>query len=166
MRILLVSDTHGRSDELIEAVKGQEFDRLFHLGDYVEDGEYIAQSLGLAATIVRGNGDLGSSYKDEEILEIKGKRIFMTHGHLYNIRQGLTSICYKALEEDLDLALFGHSHIPVNIREGKVIIMNPGSPSFPRLDPRNVIDGKKRRFTYGIISIEDEIATEIVEIED
>ncbi len=166
MRILLVSDTHGRSDELIEAVKDQEFDRLFHLGDYVEDGEYIAQSLGLPATIVRGNGDFDPAYKDDEILEIKGKRILLTHGHLYNIRQGLTSLYYKALEEDLDLVVFGHSHIPVNIREGKTIIMNPGSPSFPRLDPGKLVDGSRRRFTYGIIDRGEDLVTEIVEIED
>jgi predicted phosphodiesterase len=41
-------------------------------------------------------------------------------------------------------------------KEGNVLIMNPGSPSLPRQ--------WDRKRTFGIITIGDEIQTEIIEI--
>ena len=80
----------------------------------------------------------------------------MTHGHRYNVRFNYTSLYYKGLELKADIVLFGHTHVPLNIKENNLIIMNPGSPSLPR--------SQDRKKTFGIIEIGDRIKTEIVEI--
>lgn len=158
MRILVISDTHGYTKEVIEAAKNiEKLDMLLHLGDYVEDGVKISKELGLESLIVRGNGDYHHmEYNNDEILEIKGKKIMLTHGHNYNVSYNLQGIYYKALEMNVDLILFGHTHIPVNEREGSLIIMNPGSASFPR--------GFKKDKTFGIIDIGESISTKIIKI--
>lgn len=158
MRILVISDTHGYTKEVIEAAKNiEKLDMLFHLGDYVEDGVKISKELGLESLVVRGNGDYHHmEYNNDEILEIKGKKIMLTHGHNYNVSYNLQGIYYKALEMNVDLILFGHTHIPVNEREGSLIIMNPGSASFPR--------GFKKDKTFGIIDIGESISTKIIKI--
>ena len=58
MKILVVSDTHRRISSLIKTVENEKFDKLFFLGDDVEDGEEIANRLNIIEKyIVRGNGD-------------------------------------------------------------------------------------------------------------
>lgn len=157
MKILVVSDTHGRNKKLIESIlKGNKADLLIHLGDYVEDGEKISKILGIPHIIVKGNGDFKSNYPEDRLIKVKDKKIFLTHGHKYNVRYSIDRIFYKAKELEADIALFGHSHTSLNIRENGIVIMNPGSPSLPR-DIGNIK-------SYGVIKIKEEIETEILKI--
>lgn len=157
MKIIVISDTHSRNKEILDYILNMETpDMIFHLGDYAEDGELLSQNLGVPSVIVRGNGDYQTKYLEDELVEVKGKKIFLTHGHNYNVRFTLDNLIYKGRELGADIVLFGHTHIPVNIQEDNVFIMNPGSPSFPR-----GVSGKK---TFGLISISDTIKMEIIEI--
>ena len=159
MKILVISDTHGSYEELLDSILYEEFDMLIHLGDYVEDGEKICEHLSLPSHIVAGNGDYGTKYKEDEIIEIQDKRIFLTHGHLYRVRNGIDSLYYKAMEEKVDLVLFGHTHIALNHIEDGIVFMNPESPSYPR---KGIYDiSNKEELTYGIVGIEDDIKVEI-----
>lgn len=157
MRILVISDTHGVNKEIIEIFsENEKADMIIHLGDYVKDGEKISKILGLPCVIVKGNGDYNSDYPEDRFIEIEGKKIFSTHGHKYNIKSNLDKLYHKSMKLKADIILFGHSHIPLNIKKDGIIIMNPGSPSIPR-----GIDGIK---TYGIIEIGEKIETRVVEI--
>lgn len=40
---------------------------------------------------LRGNGDWGSDLPAVQTLHIAGKKIFATHGHLYNVKWGTTA---------------------------------------------------------------------------
>lgn len=158
MKILVVSDTHGKNKELINRVRKMEkADLLIHLGDYVGDGLTIAKALGIAPIIVMGNGDHPSSgFKEEEVIEIKGKKIFLTHGHKLGVNFNLNRILYRARELDADIALFGHTHLPIIEKIDDLILMNPGSASYPR--------GFPDKKTFGIIEINREIDTKLIEI--
>lgn len=157
MKIIVVSDTHGDNKDVIEKIMelGKP-DVLIHLGDYVEDGIKISKAFGVETIIVRGNGDYGSAYKDDELIELEGKKLFITHGHKYNVRNTIANLYYRGLELGADIILFGHTHVPVNVKEDGIIILNPGSPSLPR--------GINRKKTFGLIEIEDTINTKIIEI--
>lgn len=158
MRIVVVSDTHGNINSFLKAIENmRKFDLMIHLGDYAKDGEKLKTLLSIPTVIVKGNGDYGSEYHEDELVEIEGKKIFLTHGHRYNIRWDYTSLYYKGLEVGADLVLYGHTHIPLNIKEKELIIMNPGSASLPRTSDRIR--------TYGIINIRDKIETEIIKID-
>lgn len=158
MKILVVSDTHDHIDRLIQNLKNMEkMDMLFHLGDYVEDGIKIGEELNIPTIIVRGNGDYNRlDFNEDELVEIKGKKIFLTHGHKYNVRRGITNLYYKALEEEADIVLFGHTHVPIVEHIDGITIMNPGSPSFPR--------GYDRKDTFGILILNDGVEYKIIEI--
>src|SRR5699024_4567612 len=130
MKIIVISDTHGKNKNILNHILGVEKpDILFHLGDYTEDGEIISNKLGVDSIIVKGNGEYGSNYKEDELIELKGKKIFLTHGHKYNVRFTLDNIIYKGKEMGADIVLYGHTHVPINIIEDGMHIMNPGSPS-------------------------------------
>lgn len=157
MQIVIVSDTHGMYQPIIEKLNTlKRIDLLIHLGDYVQDGERIAEELGVESIIVRGNGDPGSNYKDEEILTIEDTRIFITHGHKYDIKYNLNRLYYRGLELEADIVLFGHTHIPLIQEEGDILLFNPGSPVLPR--------GIKRQNTFGILELDDNKKASIINL--
>lgn len=158
MRIAVVSDTHGNNKDIIEKLSEiKKPDMLLHLGDYVADGVIISKALGLESIIVRGNGDyLYTQYDEDKLIELKGKKLFLTHGHKYNLQSGITNLYYRGLELGADIVLFGHIHVPIIEKIENMIIMNPGSPSLPR--------NASRIKTFGLIEIGDSIETKIVEI--
>lgn len=158
MKILIISDTHGNVSDVLRKIKTmEEPDMLFHLGDYVEDGIRLKEELNIPAIIVRGNGDcIRIDFNDDELVEVKGKKIFLTHGHKYDVRFDISKLYYKAQEVGADYALFGHTHVPMIERIKNIVIMNPGSPYLPR--------GYNKKNTFGIIKIGSTIEEKIIEI--
>ncbi len=158
MRIFVISDTHGSTREIINKMKTMEKpDLIIHLGDYVEDGMKIEEELGIETIIIKGNGDyFHTEFQEDEIITIEGRRIFITHGHKYNVRYGEDNLLYKGEELNVDIILFGHTHVPLFFKESDIVVMNPGSPSMPR--------GYGKKKSFGILEIGKEIIGEIVEI--
>lgn len=154
MKILVVADTHNVTAPIITQLKKEKADMLFFLGDFVQDGEDIKRKLQIPGYIIAGNGDMASFYKKEDLVKIRDKKILLTHGHQYNVKNNLQRLYYHGLENRVDIILYAHTHIPYLHWEDKILIMNPGSPSFPR--------GGLNTGTYGILNIGGEIEAEIV----
>lgn len=158
LKILVTSDTHGSLEAILNAIEVEKPDYILHLGDNFSDAEDIKYITGIETIYVRGNCDyfdLGGA-KEEELIEIAGKYIFMTHGHNYGIKNNFKEIYKKAFFLGADVILFGHSHVQVLFEEKDIVFMNPGSPNFPR-------GGSPRG--YGIIeSVGDEFNYKLVEI--
>lgn len=134
MKILVVSDTHGRVDAFIEELnKHRDADMIFHLGDLVQDAEIIAESTSVPMRIVRGNND----YFDKntplyDIVRIGGIKILLTHGHKENVYFGVSQLVRKAKECDVDMVLYGHTHIFHNEVVDGIRVINPGSAGYDR----------------------------------
>jgi putative phosphoesterase len=130
MRVVVISDTHGKCDRLIAYLNHHknQIDEIWHLGDYHRDVEHFPD---IPVFSVRGNGDVGIKLPDNLLLDRFGFRILLTHGHHYNVKNSLTRLFYKALEQNIDIVCFGHTHKPVNIKEEGVRLFNPGSPTHP-----------------------------------
>lgn len=133
MRILIVSDTHGRHrglDQVIE--EAGEIDMLVHLGD-VEGGEMYIESLVDCEThIVRGNNDFFTDLPAEEEFFIGKYRAFITHGHNYYVSLDPESIKAEGRARGVDIVMFGHTHRPYLDEDTDIVVLNPGSVSFPR----------------------------------
>lgn len=153
MRILVISDTHRNLRNVYKTINSIEnmIDAVIHCGDVTEDAETIRRRYPkLKVFNVRGNCDYDSSVPDEDIFILSGKRIFVTHGHMYGVNWNTDRLCFRAAEAEADVCLYGHTHIPDIENYGTVTIMNPGSISSPR-------GGSK--CSYGIIKIEDGVVT-------
>lgn len=138
MKILIVSDTHRKDDNLHQIIKQQEpLDMLIHLGD-AEGSEYLIESWvneGCRLAMVMGNNDFFSALERELELELGSHRILLTHGHYYNVSLSVEVLRQEALERGCDIAMYGHTHRPY-FEEGPVTILNPGSLSYPRQEGR------------------------------
>ncbi|MBO0440222.1 metallophosphoesterase [Candidatus Enterococcus ikei] len=131
MKYLVVSDNHGDRDVLVdlaETYRGK-VDKMFHCGDSeLEPNDVLWNEF----IVVKGNCDYDPEFP-ESIVEHTGiDTVFMTHGHLANVRFGLTTLAMQAAEVGATVALFGHTHeIGCEVR-GNVLYLNPGSISQPR----------------------------------
>ena len=80
--------------------------------------------------MVPPNCDFVADFPSEIVLEAEDKRI-LTHGHRFNIKNGLDRLEKYALRQNTDAVLFGHTHAPLQeIRSD--IVFNPGSLGYPR----------------------------------
>lgn len=137
MRILIVSDTHRKNDIYLDIVeKWKPLDMVIHCGD-VEGSEYmISKAAGCPAVIVQGNNDFFSELPMEKEFEIGRYKALVAHGHQYYVSAGHAFLAKEAAARRIDIVMYGHTHRPVITRENGVIILNPGSLTYPRQEGR------------------------------
>lgn len=127
--IIIVSDSHGLTKELDLIKERHNVAAYIHCGD--SELTYNHPSL-KNFTIVRGNCDVETSFEIEEIMELQRLKIFITHGHLYNVKSHIMNLSYRAQELDAKIICYGHSHHAGVQKVGEQIFINPGSIRYPR----------------------------------
>ena len=133
MIIAVVSDTHGIVLPVAYSLQRNKVDIVLHLGDYASDAKKIEQITGMEIYAVAGNCDENSKdFPEELVLEIRRKKFFLTHGHNYDVDNGIDKIVEKAKEVGADYALFGHTHVHLRERVDGITVLNPGSTPLPR----------------------------------
>lgn len=152
MKYLIASDIHGSAyycEKLAEAFHREGADRLILLGDILYHGprndlprDYAPKKV--AAMLnelsdrtfgVRGNCEAEIDCEilnfpmsaDYAIMEQKGRIVFLTHGHIYNLGK------LPPLKEG-DVLLHGHTHVPACEAHDGIWYLNPGSVSIPKSD--------------------------------
>ena len=150
MKWMIASDIHGSAaycEKLLAAFGREQADRLLLLGDLLYHGprndlpqgyapkEVIAQLSGVKDKVfcVRGNCEAEVDQMvlpfpvlaDYCLLEQKGRVIFATHGHHYNLEN-------PPLLQPVDVLLHGHTHIPAKDNSLGFWYLNPGSVSIPK----------------------------------
>ena len=137
MLVGIISDTHdqaARTSLAVQKLITAGVDALFHCGDLVEP-EMTACFTALPFYFVFGNND---EYYASEIreaiaqapeaiclewgdtVELSGKRIAITHGHL-------NSEMDRLLDANPDYLLTGHTHIASDVKSGATRHINPGA---------------------------------------
>ena len=143
MDILIVSDTHGRQDRLVEVLRRTDAAMLLFLGDGLRDLMAVPEETVVRA--VRGNCDFIGRDVPELCTESIGPCcIFMTHGHRFGVKSSVESAAIAAAQAGADILLYGHTHQPLHrtLPEGTVLggctlkkplqIFCPGSLGEPR----------------------------------
>lgn len=160
MKLFFISDIHGSIYYLkkaIEAYQEEKADYIVILGDSLYHGprnplpkEYNPKEVAILLNeykdkiiSVRGNCDSEvdqmvidyPTMSDYSIILHEGKRIFLTHGHIYNKNH------LPVLSEG-DILIHGHTHIPVAEKLDNIYLLNPGSITLPKENNPN---------SYGVI---------------
>ena len=130
MQLLIMSDTHG-DKSIISKVKAYypKADLFIHCGD--SELAYGDEAL-TDFYYVRGNCDRFVQFAEEQILEAENRIIYVTHGHLYNVKSTLMPLSYRAQEVNASIVCFGHSHLLGAEKIGNTLFLNPGSLTAPR----------------------------------
>ena len=161
MKIIAISDTHIPNNasslpkKLIEAIESA--DLVVHTGDFVSLDLLKLLETKCKVKAVFGNMDsveIRNRLSQCEIFNFAGKKIALVHGWgppknlLENIKE-------KFKDKKVDLVIFGHSHLPLTIKEDNTIYFNPGSPTDKIFEPYN---------SFGEINIDKDIKTKIIKL--
>lgn len=137
MKVLIVSDTHRRHGNLETVLENVgKMDLLIHLGDAEGEEDYIEEIAGCPVEIIAGNNDFFSNLDKEKVILLGKYKVLLTHGHYYNVTVGVERLKEEARERGIDIAMFGHTHRPYLEIGDELVILNPGSISFPRQEGR------------------------------
>ena len=140
-RLLLLADTHvpKRSKDLPAEVWGavEQADLVLHAGDWVDVWLLDAlESRARRLVGVAGNNDHGvlrERLPEVARVAVEGVRIGLVHET--GQAAGREARC-AAAHPDLDVLVFGHSHIPWDsTAPGGLRLLNPGSPTDRRRQP-------------------------------
>jgi len=133
MKILIVSDTHGRDRNLLQTLqKVGHIDLMIHLGDICGSEKYIKSIAPCPVEMVCGNNDFFINLPKEKVIMIGDYSVFLTHGHKYGVYFGTGPIKEAARIRQADIVMFGHTHVPLIDLNDNVWAINPGSLSLPR----------------------------------
>ena len=154
MKILVFSDSHSERELMKSIISAQQPQMVLHLGDNTGDFKALKKQFpDIDIRGVRGNCDLRSNVEEGLIFIIEGKKVYMTHGHLYDVKIGYDRIYFAALERQVDILLFGHTHKAYKDIIRGIQVLNPGTI------------GKGRVRSYGIIEINDGvIVTKLIQV--
>lgn len=146
MRILIISDSHGRVGSVIKAIEDQkDAKHIFFLGDRLEDIEGLEQLFpDRIFHAVSGNCDYNSFVKSSDTIVLDNIKILFTHGHGYSVKSGITRLREVAGQVAAKLVLYGHTHIANTEYVDGVYFVNPGSVS----------QAREGRASYAVIDIE------------
>ncbi len=159
MQILVTADTHLSDPselppELIDVANSSEL--ILHAGDFVSSDIFdFLNGLGHLKA-VRGNTDeaaLRGRLPVKRVVEIDGIKIGLIHGSGTPFGMARRLV----LEfPDVQAVVYGHAHKPSQEMIGDVLVINPGSPTSNRFQPKN---------TYGILTIDQgTVRGEIIEL--
>jgi putative phosphoesterase len=146
--VVVIADTHiprrARSlpEELIPYL--ERADLILHAGDLIEPS--LLQELAIYAPVraVKGNVDPSDSNLPETLeFDFGGARMAMIHdsGRKEGRRRRL-----KKRFPDARVVVFGHSHVPFLEDEDGLLLLNPGSPTDKRWQPRH---------TFALLRVEE-----------
>jgi len=161
-KIGVISDTHLSGEAVVFPeklyIELKKCDMIIHAGDMVTIK--VAQDLKKVCSnfkAVCGNMDpleVKKQFPEKEIIQAGKFRIGIKHG-FGSANKLISSLkeCFKA--DHVDIIIFGHSHNPLNEKDGEIIFFNPGSPTDDILAPYK---------SFGIIEINDKINARIVKL--
>lgn len=132
MKVILVSDSHGFTDNIIEAIeKEPDCDTIFFLGDGISDIEKcIVHYPQKKFFCVKGNNDYWDKKHDIVAYKyLEGNTIVYTHGHTFDVRRTLSDLADHAQSVMAGVAFYGHTHKADIYYDGykKVYMVNPGA---------------------------------------
>ncbi|MDO5824795.1 MAG: YfcE family phosphodiesterase [Methanosphaera sp.] len=142
MLIGVISDTHipVRSKKIPDKVFEvfEDVDLILHAGD-IETLDVIESLKTIAPVIaVHGNCDYDLGLNNTEIIEVENVKIGLAHGVVYP-KGDTQQLYYLARQLDVSVLITGHTH-QASIQQIKdVLLLNPGSPTQPRMTEPSVM---------------------------
>jgi len=127
MKLAVFSDSHGMPDCMLAAVEQIKPDVLVHLGDGERDVPLLKERFpGIPLHAVCGNCDFSSVRPETELFEIEGVKIFITHGHLFDVKSTRAKLLEEAARRGASIAMFGHTHVSQLVQTDGFTLLNPG----------------------------------------
>ena len=159
MNIIITADTHLPSPtrtlptRLLKAC--EQADKIIHAGDWKTTEVYDTLASFAEVHGVVGNADgedVRAAFPEKKRLTVNGYKIGIVHGH--GEKQTTEKRALAAFPgEEMDVIIFGHSHIPLIRYAGPTLLINPGSPTYKRKLPH---------YSFATLQITDVLKAEMI----
>jgi putative phosphoesterase len=137
LKILIVSDTHRYTDDVVKVIKKvAPFDLLVHCGDAEVGIDTLERLAGCPVKAVAGNNDYGSDLPAEAEFMLGKYKVWLVHGHRHFVHIERGTLRREAERRGADIVMFGHTHRPSLEITPELTALNPGSLSYPRQEGR------------------------------
>lgn len=124
MKFVVVSDSHGAYQELLDVINiNQDADVFIHLGDY-ELPEYLLNRF----IFCKGNCDFLSTHKSSFDIDYEFGKLHFEHGNHIDFK----NFNEYVISKDANIFLFGHTHKKLALKIKNTYVFNPGSLTRPR----------------------------------
>lgn len=125
MKLLITGDIHGQSDLLEKIIDIENnFDLHLNTGDLGIDQDLINKS---KMVVVKGNCDFFINLPKERIIDFDNKKILLIHGHTLLVKFGLKQLVKYAKKLEVDICIFGHTHVALEEVINGILFINPGA---------------------------------------
>ena len=129
MKLGLISDTHGHVPNGVHAALAG-VDHILHAGD-VGSMDVLTELEAIApVSAVLGNTDHDLALPETRVEKFAMHK-FLIH-HIVDVSMPSQRVRALLAEEQPDVVVFGHTHIPFQDEIGGVLYLNPGSACQPR----------------------------------
>ena len=130
MKAVVISDSHKNFNSIVRILDAEpDTTNVIHAGDVqqdIDDMESVWPTMSIA--YVLGNNDyFVPGVPSDRLFTLGGKRIFLTHGHMYSVKHSLSLLIQKAKDLNVDICIFGHIHTPFLESIDGIWFLNPGS---------------------------------------
>ena len=89
MKILVFSDSHRYVRSMYAAMEDGKPDLVLHLGDMLRDAEELSYAYPQQSIVmVPGNCDGWTTQPLQKLLDIQGKKLLLSHGHIWQVKSG------------------------------------------------------------------------------
>ena len=147
MRILVLSDSHGKNSYVEKALqKVSPLDMIIHLGDLEGSEGLLGDFAPCPVEMIAGNSDYFSRLPRQKIIKLGRHKVLIAHGHTFEVTYGTGLIRQAAKMNGCSCAMFGHTHRPLIEEEDGILLINPGSISKPRQD--------NKRPSYAVVDVD------------
>jgi putative phosphoesterase len=135
MNYLIFSDAHGDRKEFDFILDKYKNDPQIKAIFYNGDSQFKSSDLAFENIFsVVGNMDLYEKFNDENVYfsNVDNLTFYQTHGHLTRADYGLDTMYEKAIENNAQVVLYGHTHVVDATEYKNIIFINPGSIAYPK----------------------------------
>lgn len=144
MKLLLFSDNHRDRTSVKQIIrKHPKADLIISLGD---SEMRLTELQELNVQGVKGNYPFEPDLPKELNYEFHGLKLYMTHGHHFSVKMGLTRLLNYASYNQINIVCFGHTHRPLIKELNDILFINPGSSSRSKM---------QKDCSYAVLEIDD-----------
>lgn len=127
-KLVVISDLHHGADNLVRIIPIiNSSDYLIFCGDGLNDLLLFRDEILVPIVCVKGNTDQNTSMAEMASIVLGESRVFVTHGHRQNVRQGLGGLLNAAKLKCCQIVFFGHTHAYCDYIYDGVHFVNPGA---------------------------------------
>ncbi|WP_158734725.1 metallophosphoesterase family protein [Alteribacillus sp. YIM 98480] len=156
MKVIVMADTHMPKksikfpSRLCQELENAEL--IIHAGDWqtlevYEELKKFGEVHGVYGNV--DDEDIIQQLPKKKVIDLDGWKIGIVHGD--GEKKTTEKRAMEAFEEELDVIIFGHSHLPLLRYIGKTMLFNPGSATDKRKLPF---------YSFGKLTLSEEIHAE------